>query len=42
MNLNRIVVVNNRQIEEAGSHKELLMKSSSLYKRLWERQAGGF
>ena len=34
--------VDGGKIIEQGSHKELLAKENSLYKKLWELQAGGF
>ena len=37
-----IIVVDNGKIIEQGSHAELLEKENSLYKKLWELQAGGF
>jgi len=40
--MDRIIVVDNGRIIEQGSHKELLNKRNSLYKKLWELQAGGF
>jgi ABC-type multidrug transport system ATPase subunit len=40
--MDRIIVVDNGKILEQGSHNELLKKKGSLYKKLWELQAGGF
>jgi len=40
--MDRIIVVEEGKILEQGSHKELLEKDGSLYKKLWELQAGGF
>ena len=40
--MDRIIVVDDGRIIEQGSHQELLEKESSLYKKLWELQAGGF
>jgi ATP-binding cassette subfamily B protein len=40
--MDRIIVIDNGTIIEQGSHKDLLSKKSSLYKKLWELQAGGF
>ncbi len=40
--MDRIVVVDNGKIIEEGSHKDLLQNPSSLYKKLWTLQAGGF
>ncbi|MSU75283.1 MAG: ABC transporter ATP-binding protein [Candidatus Magasanikbacteria bacterium] len=42
MRMDRIVVVNHGKIEESGTHQELLKKATSLYTKLWKRQAGGF
>lgn len=42
MKMDRIVVVENGQIVEEGSHSALLKKHGGLYKKLWEFQAGGF
>lgn len=40
--MDRIIVVDQGKIIEQGSHEELLEKENSLYKKLWELQAGGF
>lgn len=40
--MDRIVVVNEGRIDEDGSHEELLKNPESLYRKLWELQAGGF
>ncbi|MCX6737040.1 MAG: ABC transporter ATP-binding protein [Candidatus Parcubacteria bacterium] len=40
--MDRIVVLDQGKILEEGSHQELLDEKSSVYKRLWELQAGGF
>jgi len=40
--MDRIIVVDNGQIVEQGSHQELLASKNSLYKKLWTLQAGGF
>ena len=40
--MDRIIVIDNGQIVEQGSHDELLAKEDSLYKKLWTLQAGGF
>jgi ATP-binding cassette subfamily B protein len=40
--MDRIIVIDGGKIIEQGSHKELLSNESSLYKKLWELQAGGF
>lgn len=42
MKMDRIVVIDNGQIIEEGTHKQLLQKKAGLYKRLWTMQAGGF
>lgn len=39
--MDRLVVLNQGQIVESGTHSELLSKGG-LYARLWERQSGGF
>lgn len=40
--MDRIIVVNEGAIAEDGSHDELLKNPGSLYRKLWELQAGGF
>ncbi len=40
--MDRIIVVDQGKIIEQGSHSELLENKYSLYKKLWELQAGGF
>jgi ATP-binding cassette subfamily B protein len=40
--MDRIVVVDEGKIVEQGSHRDLLEKEGSLYKKLWTLQAGGF
>lgn len=40
--MDRIVVVDNGRVIEEGSHDRLLLKQGSLYRKLWELQAGGF
>jgi ABC-type multidrug transport system fused ATPase/permease subunit len=40
--MDRIVVVQNGNVVEDGSHETLLEKPDSLYKKLWDLQAGGF
>ena len=40
--MDRIIVVDEGKIIEQGSHAELLKNEYSLYKKLWELQAGGF
>ncbi len=39
--LDRLIVMDDGQIVEEGTHKELLARRG-LYARLWERQSGGF
>jgi ATP-binding cassette subfamily B multidrug efflux pump len=39
--LDRLVVLDEGRIVEAGSHAELLRRGG-LYARLWQRQSGGF
>ncbi len=41
MRMDRIIVVDNGQVVDSGTHKELLDKVG-IYKKLWEIQAGGF
>ncbi|MGA2417741.1 MAG: ABC transporter ATP-binding protein [Candidatus Staskawiczbacteria bacterium] len=40
--MDRIIVIDDGKIIEQGSHSELLQNENSLYKKLWELQAGGF
>jgi ATP-binding cassette subfamily B protein len=40
--MDRIIVINNGEIIEQGSHQELIEKELSIYKKLWELQVGGF
>jgi ATP-binding cassette subfamily B protein len=40
--MDRIIVIDGGKIIEQGSHRELLENENSLYKKLWELQAGGF
>ena len=40
--MDRIIVVDNGEIIEEGSHQELTEKYNGTYKKLWELQAGGF
>ena len=42
MKMDRIVVLDQGRIVEEGSHADLLKRKNGLYKRLWERQIGGF
>ena len=40
--MDRIILINKGKIAEEGTHNELLKNQNSLYKKLWELQAGGF
>ncbi len=40
--MDRVVVIDGGKILEEGAHDELLAKDQSLYKNLWNLQAGGF
>lgn len=40
--MDRVIVVDDGKIIEQGSHNDLINKSDSLYKKLWDLQAGGF
>ena len=40
--MDRIIVIDNGKIIEQGSHRDLLNREDSLYKKLWSLQAGGF
>ncbi len=42
MKMDRIVVLQNGEIVESGSHGELLKREEGLYKKLWELQVGGY
>ena len=42
MKADRIVVMENGQVAEIGSHQELLKNPTSIYRRLWELQSNGF
>ena len=42
MKMDRIILIDQGRITEEGTHKSLLKKKDSLYKKLWEIQAGGF
>ncbi len=42
MQMDRIVVIENGKILEAGKHKELIKAKKGTYQRLWNIQAGGF
>jgi ATP-binding cassette subfamily B protein len=40
--MDRIIVIDGGKILEQGSHVELLKRKDSLYRKLWDLQAGGF
>ncbi len=40
--MDRIIVLEDGRVREEGSHDELLKHEDSLYKKLWNLQAGGF
>lgn len=40
--MDRIVVVDNGQVVEEGTHQDLALKDGSIYGKLWQLQAGGF
>lgn len=40
--MDRIIVMENGAIREEGTHSSLIKNDSSLYKKLWDLQAGGF
>ena len=40
--MDRIIVIENGAIVEEGTHADLTARKKSLYKDLWELQAGGF
>ena len=42
MKMDRILVIDNGQVVDSGTHKQLLKKKDNIYKKLWEIQAGGF
>jgi len=42
MRMDRILVLQNGQLVEEGSHADLLSNQSGLYKRLWDLQVGGY
>ncbi len=42
MKMDRIIVLQAGQIVEEGTHADLLANKSSLYKRLWDLQSGGY
>lgn len=42
MKMDRILVIDNGQVVDSGTHAQLLLKKDNIYKKLWEIQAGGF
>ena len=40
MKMDRIIVLDNGQIIEQGTHQQLIAKKGGLYKKLWEKQVG--
>ncbi|OGG47431.1 hypothetical protein A3D66_01520 [Candidatus Kaiserbacteria bacterium RIFCSPHIGHO2_02_FULL_50_9] len=40
--MDRIVVLEQGQVHEEGTHEELVAREGGLYRKLWELQAGGF
>ncbi|MFH1866744.1 MAG: ABC transporter ATP-binding protein [Patescibacteria group bacterium] len=42
MKMDRIIVMRHGEIQETGTHQELLKKSGGVYHTLWQLQAGGF
>jgi len=42
MKMDRIIVFDEGRIVEQGTHQELVSKKGGLYKKLWEKQVGGF
>jgi len=40
--MDRIVVIDDGQIVEEGSHQQLISQKNGKYKNLWEIQVGGF
>jgi len=42
MKMDRIVEIDDGKVVGSGTHKQLLRKKDSIYRKLWEIQAGGF
>jgi ABC-type multidrug transport system fused ATPase/permease subunit len=42
MKMDRIIVLNQGKIVEQGTHQQLTTKNGGLYRKLWEKQVGGF
>lgn len=42
MKMDRIIVFDQGKIVETGSHKQLITKKQGIYKKLWQKQVGGF
>jgi len=42
MKMDRILVIDEGQVVDSGTHDQLLKKKTNIYKKLWEIQAGGF
>ncbi|MCR4314198.1 MAG: ABC transporter ATP-binding protein/permease [Candidatus Uhrbacteria bacterium] len=42
MKMDRILVIDDGQVVDSGTHAQLLRKKDNIYKKLWEIQAGGF
>jgi len=42
MKMDRIIVLDDGEIVEDGSHRKLLKKKRGVYRKLWDLQAGGF
>ena len=42
MKMDRIIVLDKGTIVEQGNHQTLTNKPQGLYKKLWEKQVGGF